>query len=113
MLANVYVIEKLDLEFVSFDQKPSTKYIELQIGEVEDREGNQISHEEAYRIDLNARNEFIHLTGNTEAGLLNGAHTIFSLYDYSTELPDVIVVDYPRYSYRGKFQLRRDLYEVS
>ncbi|XP_072028444.1 putative beta-hexosaminidase [Amphiura filiformis] len=99
-----YLADKLGLPFV--EEKPSRRYIELSIGDVQDRSGNQVDNEEAYRNDIKVTNEIIDIVGKSVAGLLHGAHTVLSLYQHSTEMPDVVIVDYPRFPYRGMFVMR-------
>ena len=94
--------EKLQLQYVNKDKQPASRFIKLTIGSVQDREGNPVINDEAYRMDIKATNEVIEVVGNTGNGLFHGVNSLWSLYDSSSEIPDVSVVDYPRFPYRGK-----------
>ena len=99
----LYILGKLGFPFLPSDYKPTSRYIELSIGDVQDRTGNIIDNDEAYRIDVKVANANIEIVGKTVAGLLNGGHTLLSLYQYSSEIPEAAIVDYPRFHYRGTY----------
>ena len=83
-------------------KQPQSRYILLSIGQVVDIIGNVINNDEAYRIDVQRQGQMISIVGTTPTGLMYGAQSTWSLYDTSSQIPEVTIVDYPRFGYRGR-----------
>ncbi|XP_072028045.1 beta-hexosaminidase-like [Amphiura filiformis] len=96
-----YLADKLGMKWVDVSKQPLSRYILLSIGQVVDTIGNNIDNDEAYRIDVQTNGETVMVVGTTTTGVIYGAQSTWSLYVNSPELPEVTVVDYPRFGYRG------------
>lgn len=56
---------------------------------------------ESYVLKVNNSKEMITITGHGNAGVFYGIQTLFSLLNSESEVPQVLVKDWPRFSYRG------------
>lgn len=80
---------------------PVSRYIYLSIGQVSDINGDQVETLEAYKLSIFITGLFVQITGNNQAGLFYGVQSLLSLEDGVGWVPDVVIVDYPRFGYRG------------
>ena len=56
---------------------------------------------ESYQLDISPGDQVINITGLYPSGVFYGIQSLLSLYSMDTEIPAGLVVDYPRYVYRG------------
>ena len=74
----------------------------MSLGEIEDIEGNPIDDPEAYKLSTMVTGNTVFLVGRDVPGLMHGVQSLLSLENGVGEVPDVVIVDYPRFGYRGK-----------
>ena len=56
---------------------------------------------ESYVLKVDNSKEVITITGHGTAGVFYGMQTLLSLLNSESEVPEVLVKDWPRFSYRG------------
>ena len=93
--------DKLFLEVVDLDNKPATRYINLNVVPLMDPDGGPNERAEAYELKVHIADQRIDIAGQDVAGLLHGVQTLISIA-HQGAVPNVEVFDYPRFSYRGK-----------
>ena len=98
----MHLIGKIGIQWVGMSKRPQSRYILLSIGQVVDKIGNVINNDEAYRVDVQRQDQMIGVVGTTATGLMYGVQSTWSLYDTSPQIPEVTIVDYPRFGYRGR-----------
>ncbi|XP_029635231.1 N,N'-diacetylchitobiase [Octopus sinensis] len=95
-----YLSGKLQLKIVS--QLPETKYIYLKLVpsvQLPPQKHSLIS-KEAYTLTVDCLEDVIEITASTSQGLFWGIQSLLSLYK-DERIPEVKIVDAPRYEYRG------------
>lgn len=91
---------KLQLKIVS--QLPETKYIYLKlVPSVQlPPQKHPLISKEAYTLTVDCLEDVIEITASTSQGLFWGIQSLLSLYK-DERIPEVKIVDAPRYEYRG------------
>ena len=92
---------KLDIGVSSTNILPDSNYIYLTLGQITNKHNVPISSPEAYHIVTMASTNIITIKGGDLPGLRYGVQTVISLQDGKGTLPELDIIDYPRFSYRG------------
>ena len=88
----------------SLSQTTDTKAIKLTLGKVQltmPEDKQKQSSSESYQLQVNASEQFIKITGTGNAGVFYGVQTLLSLMNDQGLVPEVSILDSPRFSYRG------------
>lgn len=104
-MKNLFSVGKLDIK-KSMSQPTGSKVIKLTLGkvpiaEVEKLQSGQPSFHESYHLETNAIRQIINITGAGNAGVFYGVQTLLALINEKSEVPQVSIKDFPRFSYRG------------
>ncbi|GAB1607358.1 uncharacterized protein LOC115209344 [Argonauta hians] len=95
-----YLTKKLPVK--KANKKPLHRYIELEVKPVEVKiNGTLESKPEGYSLEVNAKKQYIKITGHDAAGVFNGIQSLLSLTTANLTVPKSLIKDAPRFAYRG------------
>ena len=87
-------------------QPTGSKVIKLALSKVPAEEAEKLhsgqhSFHESYHLEANTIRQLINITGAGNAGVFYGIQTLLALINEKSEVPQVSIKDFPRFSYRG------------
>ncbi|KAH9512778.1 hypothetical protein Btru_038173 [Bulinus truncatus] len=101
-----YLRDQLNLDpghVLPSSNRPGTKVISLRLGHVDLPKDEAVlqNSSDAYYLEINATTQRITLLGNGTSGVFYAVVSLAALMDDGYEVPEVKIVDSPRFAYRG------------